>query len=286
MKKIIFVLIFLVGSSSSLSQSNKLKGALVLSPSEISAISSYSNTFAFFYSPGNIQSYINANVNNHNMVIVINQSLYDPRSGTFRNNVQDLILELLNSSYSGQFELIFLMDEIAWLTRVQCNLGKSEACHEVHTGYANTLTSMEMASVQLKSAFTSSKVWYNVAYAEIILQDGITMIHNADYYSFDCYGAWDACGDPEHGYKSQMWYGTQVFNELMRHEASQPNGRKMMLIPGAFKSTSFYNQYAILAQLEAYKSIFGASFIAGSGVFYYQGYKDMDMVVNYLHTEF
>ncbi|MDT8363612.1 MAG: hypothetical protein RQ714_03035 [Nitrosomonas sp.] len=272
-----------VNAASTANAADKYYGVLIHAPEEIAEIAPYSNNYGFAYKLGEFARFQEHNPQGLGATIMVTD-YFTNESGLFDGDIDLLINEINQHKNQGQ-TLIILMDEPAWVIRLACQRGKKTACDDVAAGFSQTLATMEQAAIQFKANIPGIKIWHNMAYAELFLS-GVNMIHNADLYSFDCYGAWQACGYPVYGYHSQEEMGFMVYKEMMRHESENPTGRKMMLIPGAYNAWGFPNKYAILSQLEEYKKLHKADFVAGSAIFYYSGYKDMPEVRDYIQNEY
>lgn len=257
-------------------RSQKIFGFYVTDRSQIQEISNFSNAFSFTpQSASEITQYLNANKDGLLPVMSISRLLFDEKTGMYHHDVKDII-EAIEKSNHGEAEILFLMDEPLWWVRRACDdQGKARACLDIDNRYAETLATFRTVGQLIRKQLPGSGIMHIEAWAELVIQkkerpdDLVIMLDDAEYLGFDCYGNINACGSIEHGFYSQLEYGTWVWEAMLTMEDQQAIGRKLFLIPGTFMAQDHFEELEpLLDQIGFYAWILKQSDkIGGFGAF-------------------
>jgi len=253
----------------------KIIGSFLTELEHIDEIKVFSNAFAIApRTASEITQYLDANVYKMLPVISISNLLIDKETGMYRHDV-DAIVDAIEKSRLYNREMLFLMDEPLWWVRKACEEGKLKACHDVENRYVETLSTFRLVGQLLREQFPGSGMVHIEAWAELVMQkktypdEHVIMLDDAEYLGFDCYGDFDYCGSPEHGYSSQIDYGTWVWDAMHALESANPIGRKLFLVPGSFLADEYFGSIkAIMDQMYIYAYILSQhDKIGGFGIF-------------------
>lgn len=280
-QRIVFIVVTLLvsmnayGSYFNTDRPQKIIGSFLTQVEHIEEIKAFSNAFgAAPATAGEITQYLDANTHQMLPVITISSLLFDKRTGMYRDD-PDAIIAAIEESSIRHDEMLFLMDEPLSTVREACAKGKSRACRDVGNRYVETLSTLRLVGQLLRQQFPGSGVIHIEAWVELVQQkkqypdEHVVMLDDAEYLGFDCYGDFDYCGSPEHGYNSQIEYGTWVWDAMRALESSNPIGRKLFLVPGSFLADqNFDSELAILNQMNTYAHILHQhDSIGGFGIF-------------------
>lgn len=253
----------------------KIFGSFLTDPEQINEVIAFSNAFgAAPRTADEITQYLDANVYKMLPVIAINHFLFDQETGMYHDDVSTIV-EAIEKSSIRTSEILFLMDEPLWWVRNACEEGKADACGEVESRYVGTLSTMRVIGQLLRKQFPGSGVIHIEAWAELVLQkqtsphESVIILDDAEYVGFNCYGHFDSCGSADHGYNSQIAYGTWVWDAMHALESTNPIGRKLFLVPASFLADQHFDGIqSILDQMAMYAQILRLSdWIGGFGVF-------------------
>lgn len=288
-KRIAFIVVTLLismdtyGSYFNTNRLQKIIGPFLTEVGHIQEIRTFSNAFGFTpKTASEITQYLDANTHKMLPVVTISSLLFDKETGMYRND-PNAIIDAIEKSIIRPDEILFLMDEPLAAVRGACEKGKSEACRDVEGRYVGTLLTLRSVGQLLRKQFPGSGVVHIEAWTELVQQkkqypnENVIMLDDAEYLGFDCYGNFDYCGSAEHGYYSQIEYGTGVWDAMHALESTNPIGRKMFLVTGAFLADQIFDSAeAIQEQMYTYAYILDQhDKLGGLGIFLWS-----DMVEN------
>jgi hypothetical protein len=247
------------------SRQQKMIGFLLDQPEQIQEVAQlgYSNSFAAdVQSLNEVTKYLDSNTNQLLPVIVLDGLLFDPDSGMYRSDNIALIIQAVLQSKRQPEEILFLMDEPLWAVRRACQEDRHDACEDMANSYVETLSTLRSVGKLLRQYLPGSGMIHIEAYAELAAQkrerpdDNVIMLDDAEYLGFNCYGKFYSCGDMEYGYRSQIEYGTWVWNTMNTLESVEPIGRKLLLVAGTFMAEGYFDDIQdVIEQLASYLAI-------------------------------
>ncbi|WP_297324021.1 hypothetical protein [Nitrosomonas sp.] len=288
-KRIAFIVVTLLvsmntyGSYFNTDRPQKIIGPFLAQVEHIEEIKTFSNAFGVApKTASEITQYLNANTHQMLPVITISSLLFDKETGMYRDD-SDAIIDAIQKSSIRPAEILFLMDEPLAAVRAACEKGKSKACRDVENRYVETLSTLRLVGQLLRKQFPGAGVMHIEAWIELVQQkkqypnENVIMLDDAEYLGFDCYGEFDYCGSSEHGYNSQIEYGTWVWDAMHALESTNSIGRKMFLVTGAFLADhSFDSAETILKQMYTYAYVLSQhDKLGGLGIFLWS-----DMIEN------
>lgn len=235
-------------------QAETLKGAMVASLDEVTAMAQATNANGFGInatSLAHLQEIISfAQVHNLTPIIEMSALIVDA-SGFFDNSKNSDIKAILAGS-----DAVVMYDEPLWRTQMFCNAGSQPHCDDAANGYAGTRQLFDDFNQQVGVRSLHVEAWATVG-------AGAQMMQTAHYLAVDCYDGFHKCGGA-----SMMEYNFLVYNQLVAMEQSNPIGRKMAIIPGAFTGLDI-SQFESIEYLAQYKQAYDpvAAFVGLVGFF-------------------
>jgi hypothetical protein len=251
--------------------SQRILGILVTHPSQVHEVAWFANGF----SPpvdvrlAELPAYLQANGGRMLPIIDLVAHLFDRSTGVLVHDygaALECLLHHVEENHEGR--VLFWWNEPLWLMRIASFGGKPAAERDVVNQYVNIKHQAKLIGEEIRRRIPGSGVLHIEAYAELLQQQatvgGVIMFEDCEYLAFDAYGPIENVGGrPQNDYMVWMW------NFLRPLEEANPIGRKLFIIPGAFKdSISFPQEQACVDQLNVYFGKFDAwAAIGGVGVF-------------------
>lgn len=235
--------------------SQKVLGILLTHPSQVNEVASFANAFSppVDVRMHEIPAYLQANAGRMLPMIDLGVHLFDKSTGVLvydYDTVLECLLHTVQENHPGR--VLFWWNEIEWLLRVAAFGGKPQAETEVVTHYENLRHQATLIGEEIRRRIPGSGVLHIESSAELSQQwnawGHIAMFEDCEYLAFDCYGLINNCGGrPQNDYIIWVW------NKVDMLERERPIGRKVFLVPGAFKdSLAFPDEAMCVDQLEVY----------------------------------
>jgi hypothetical protein len=235
--------------------SQKVLGILVTHPSQVDEVASFANTFSppVDVRMQEIPAYLRENNGRMLPMIDLAAHLFDKSTGALVHDygmVLECLLHTVQENHQGR--VLFWWNEIEWLIRISAFGGKPQAEAEVVTRYENLRHQAKLIGEEIRRRIAGSGVLHIESSAELSQQwnawGHIAMFEDCEYLAFDCYGPIADCGGrPQNDYLIWVWNTVDVL------ERETPIGRKVFLVPAAFKdSLAFPDEATCVAQLDTY----------------------------------
>ncbi|MGZ6442113.1 MAG: hypothetical protein ACXWRU_18800 [Pseudobdellovibrionaceae bacterium] len=248
--------------------SRPLAGVLLNQASQVDEVAGFSNAVGFWTTDlSQVTAFLRRNNGRMLPVLELRGFIFNPSTGIVRADYKSVLKKLaktIRAVHSGP--VLFYVDEPFWNIRMSCyNSHSPQACAEVDSHFANTLSQIRIAGQLLRKAIPGSGIFDVEAFAELAIQQKlwgqVVLLDEAEYLGFDCYGNFNSCGGGSFAGVTISPQPIPTYIDWMNKaiaslEKVNPMGRKILLVPGSFLNTvNFTSEEQTIAHMNAYFDI-------------------------------
>lgn len=295
--KLLIVVILVLFSTPIFSQT-KLVGTVVTDIAHVKEVKSFVNTV--LYQPDNLDQLKQYLIASNGLNIIIGINRYFFTGSVFISKDVSQLAQIINT-YRGNNKIILEYDEPFWNTRLACMQGKQDACYEVNTNYAKTISNISRINYNLKRAIPGVEIMHVESYLELYNQytklGRLILIKDAKHIGFDCYSKPTICKIPSTNVSISHMQFFQILIDQIQKQGIQA---KLILVPGTYISTvgdinRLRTEDEVINNLSWYIDVFKSypSYVSGIGAFLWSdispqqsGARSMPKVKLYLQQKF
>lgn len=182
------------------------------------------------YSSANFRNLLTKAKNKQMKLIISVSNIFYKLEGlnlTFRTNLWDQVAADISAANALDVILSFYFDE----PELAVDAIKEMARQQNTTVQLDYLTEMNRIAATVKGRFPSAKMQMTSAYVHV--NPSMVLPSSFDYFGFDCYSGWEACGDANHSSSIPQYFQT-LKQKVMALNSQDGKARRIFLIPPTF----------------------------------------------------